>query len=85
MACIIGARTNQILHLGVKNKYCFSCSRGDEVSSHMCFKNWMGTSTSMESEIILEGFKSLFEVHNLKMQKLLAMVTVARTEKLDVK
>lgn len=74
VACIIGARTNKILHLGVKNKYCFTCSRHDnakEVPVHKCYKNWNRTSTSMEAEIIVEGFNSSISVHKLKYAKII--------------
>lgn len=37
----------------------------------MCYKNWEGTSTAMESDIILEGFKQSIEMHNLIFQKLI--------------
>lgn len=40
------------------------------VPEHQCFKNWNGTSTGMESTIILEGFCRSIEMHNLKYLKL---------------
>uniref|UniRef100_A0A2S2R0S1 Mutator-like transposase domain-containing protein n=1 Tax=Sipha flava TaxID=143950 RepID=A0A2S2R0S1_9HEMI len=39
--------------------------------SHRCFKNWDGTSTSMESDIILEGFNQSITMHNLIYHKLI--------------
>jgi hypothetical protein len=49
VACIIGYHTKKILFLGVKNKYCVVCARYGPEKVHACFKNWNGTSTSMES------------------------------------
>ena len=53
VASIIGARTKKILYVGVKIKYCAFCrqhkSMNKEIPSHNCFKNWDGTSTSMEA------------------------------------
>ena len=37
---IIGHRTGKLLHLGVRNKYCASCSQGIAQDKHQCFKNW---------------------------------------------
>jgi hypothetical protein len=69
VACIIGYRTKKILFIGVKNKYCCICDRdqrlGTETTEHVCFKNWSSTSTSMESNIIVEGFKKSLDMHKL--------------------
>lgn len=37
----------------------------------MCFKNWSGTSTSMEVAIIVEGFKKSIKTHGLKYRELI--------------
>ena len=46
------------LHLrgtvGVRNKFCAVCAKGKE---HTCFKNWKEASSSMETDIVLAGFK----------------------------
>lgn len=39
-------------------------------SDHVCFKNWDKTSTSMESDIILEGFRKSQEMHGVKYARL---------------
>lgn len=75
-ACIIGARTKKILFLGVRNKYCAVCSRSavaknELLAEHHCYKNWKESSTSMESDIIVEGFKRSIEMHGLKYHKLI--------------
>ena len=35
-------------------------------ANHICFKNWDRTSTAMESDIILEGFKQSIAMHGVK-------------------
>lgn len=32
---------------------------------HVCYKNWSGTSTAMEADIIVEGFKQSLKSNNL--------------------
>lgn len=68
-AAIIGKRTGKILYLGVKNKYCCICAQAQykkrEPRKHKCFKNYTGPSTGMESNILVEGFKSSVEMHGL--------------------
>ncbi|CAG2245735.1 unnamed protein product [Mytilus edulis] len=57
---IIGAETKKILHLGVRNKYCYICNRASnlkvDAKEHECFKNWDKSSQAMEADIIVEGF-----------------------------
>lgn len=57
---IIGAETKKLLHIGIRNKYCYICQRAESVGckpkEHECFKNWDLSSQAMESDIILEGF-----------------------------
>ena len=70
---IVGKETGKILHLGVRNKYCWTCSRaeslGKEPSSHRCYRNWDRPSSSMETDIILEGFKAAESKHGLRYTK----------------
>ncbi|CAH1994241.1 unnamed protein product [Acanthoscelides obtectus] len=62
-AAIIGYKTK--LFLGVRNKYCTICKIAERANMsltkpHKCFKNWTGSSSSMEADITAEGFsKSL--------------------------
>uniref|UniRef100_A0A2S2PWB5 Mutator-like transposase domain-containing protein n=1 Tax=Sipha flava TaxID=143950 RepID=A0A2S2PWB5_9HEMI len=42
---------------------------------HICFKNWNLLSTAMEADIIVEGFKRSFEMHNFIYSRLIAAVT----------
>lgn len=66
---IIGKRTGEVLFVGVRNKYCYTCDRAKKknktIQEHRCFKNYTGPSTGMESDIIVEGFKQSIENHNL--------------------
>ncbi|CAG9768527.1 unnamed protein product [Ceutorhynchus assimilis] len=74
VACIIGYRTGNLLFLGIRNKYCSLCSyyeiKGQDTPIHKCYKNWQGTSTSMETDIIAEGFKNSIKLHKLKYTKM---------------
>ncbi len=63
---IIGSNTREILHIGIRNKYCSICDTETRKNqAHDCFKNWHGPSTTMESSIILEGFKKLSTVDGI--------------------
>lgn len=57
----MGYRTRKILYLGVKNKFCIMYethkSKGTDVPEHTCFKNWSGSSSAMEADIIAKGFR----------------------------
>lgn len=72
--CIVGARTGKLLFLGVRHKYCPVFERRQveklEVKEHVCFKNWSGTSTLIEADNILEGFKRSMEMHGVKYVRL---------------
>lgn len=63
---IIGQATGKILYLGVRNKYCSACSQGIPQDKHKCYKNWEDSSSEMESDIILEGFKKAESTHGVR-------------------
>lgn len=69
VAVILGYRTKKVLFFGVKNKYCCVCQRAENAKTnappHSCSKNWTGSSTAMESAIIVEGFKQSIEMHGV--------------------
>ncbi|KAF5292500.1 hypothetical protein FQR65_LT01644 [Abscondita terminalis] len=75
VACIIGARTKKVLYVGIKNKYCALCEKYktnlNATPNHKCYKNWSGTSTSMEAAIILDGFKCSIDMHNIRYKYLI--------------
>lgn len=68
-AAIVGRKFGEVLFLGVKNKYCCICARAENKESppkeHACFKNFTGSSSGMESEILVEGFKNSVEMYNV--------------------
>jgi len=62
---IFGYYTGKLLYVGVRNKFCSICKQGKK-EPHTCFKNWEGASASMESDIILEGFKTSEQQHGVR-------------------
>lgn len=74
-ACIIGYRTKKVLFLGIRNKYCCICERAQKleipIPKHKCFKNWSKSATSMEEDIIVEGFQRSLEMHGVKYNMLI--------------
>lgn len=38
---------------------------------HICYKNWDSTSTAMEADIIVEGFKQSISMHNIIYNRLI--------------
>lgn len=74
VAIIIGKETGKLLHIGVRNKYCYVCQTAKnkmvEPQEHDCFKNWDSDSQSMESDIIVEGFKEAETKHGLRYMRI---------------
>ena len=70
VAVIFGAETKSLLFIGVRNKYCSTCSiaehKGVSIPPHTCYKNWCGSSCAMEADIIVEGFKQSETLHGLR-------------------
>ena len=66
---ILGKETGKLLFLGVRNKFCYACSRGISREKHQCFLNWTASSSEMETDIILEGFLEAERVHGLRYTK----------------
>lgn len=75
-AAIVGYHTRKVLFFGVKNKYCVTCARigknGGLKKDHTCFKNWTGSSSSMEAATIVEGFLSSEEMYGVRYTKMIA-------------
>ena len=63
------------MFIGVRNKYCSicqkSCTNNKDAPEHLCYKNWNGTSTAMEADIIVEGFRQSIPMHNIIYHKLI--------------
>ena len=68
---IIGLETQKILFMGVRNKYCAVCNQfpNGDPPEHTCYKNWNGSSSAMETDIIVEGFKKCIQHHGIKYTK----------------
>nr|CAD7257524.1 unnamed protein product [Timema shepardi] len=66
---IIGAETNKVLFLGVRNSFCSFCAHHKEnkktIPDHICYKNYTGPATGMEQDIIVEGFNQSVQQHGL--------------------
>ena len=69
VAAIVGYETKMVLYMGVRNKYCAFCTHHKNKSPmpiHKYSKNWEGSSSSMEDDIILQGFNMSLETYGLK-------------------
>lgn len=70
VAVIIGVQTKKLFFLGVRNKYCSTCSiakmSGNEIPAHVCFQNWNGSSPAMETDIVMEGFSQAEITHGVR-------------------
>lgn len=54
-AVIVGFYTQKVIFMNVRNKYCKSCVDNPE-KEHDCNQDFKGSSTSMEADILVEGF-----------------------------
>ena len=63
MRVIFGRQTGKLLYLGIHNKLCASCAKGNK---HTCFKHWKEFSSSMEMDIIFTGFKAVEVQHGVR-------------------
>ncbi|KMQ87950.1 hypothetical protein RF55_12641 [Lasius niger] len=79
IGAIIGYRTKKLLFVGVRNKYCTAvCDmverKGIKSKTHKCYKNFNRneSSTRMESDAIVEGFKCSLEMHGLIFKTVIA-------------
>ena len=63
------------MYIGIRNKYCAVCNHAKQknigVKSHICFKNYDGSSTGMESNILVVGFKSSLDMYGTKYTKII--------------
>lgn len=90
VACIIGFETKKVLFLGIRNAYCCVCAvaknKNIDPKEHQCFKNWGKSSTAMEADGIVEGFKCSINMHQIRYKTLIgdgdSSVTSALSESL---
>ena len=76
VAIIIGKHSGKLLHVGICNKYCSTCSSAASMSTdlhvHNCYKDWYESSQAMELDIITEGFNLSEKVHGLRFTRKIA-------------
>ncbi|OXU18598.1 hypothetical protein TSAR_015874, partial [Trichomalopsis sarcophagae] len=78
MAIIVEYHTQRILYIGIRNKYCFVCARAENqnipAKKHICYKNYSSnkSASSIETDIITEGFKQSVTQHGLIYEYLIA-------------
>ena len=74
VAVVIGNVTKKLLYLGVRNKYCSVCAvaanRGNPPKKHECYRNWDGSSSAMETDMLVEGFKAAESMHGLRYMRM---------------
>jgi hypothetical protein len=62
--------------IGVRNKLCYVCTHAEtkqeQSKDHHCYKNWLHSSQSMESDIIVEGFQDAEKKHGLRYMRMIA-------------
>ncbi|XP_063235828.1 uncharacterized protein LOC134541192 [Bacillus rossius redtenbacheri] len=73
VAAIVGYETKKVIFMAVANKYCYVCARtiNGTIPQHVCYKNHEGSSSSMEANIILEGFQQSEAEHNVKYARMI--------------
>ena len=66
-------KTKKLLYVDVRNKYCSVCARAEaqevEPSQHECHKHWAGASSSMETDILVQGFREAESDYGLRYTK----------------
>ena len=67
---IVGKATGQLLYLGVRNKYCSACAQGIPTDKHQRYKNWASSSSEMETDILLEGFRAAESTHGVRYMRM---------------
>ena len=76
VAVIFGAHTKKLLFMGVRNKFCSICAvaenKKEQPPSHKCYKNWSGSSASMETDIVSEGFRLSEQHHDVRYMRVTA-------------
>ena len=71
---IFGLATKKLLFLGIRNKYCSVCAiaehKAESSPKYICYRNWIGSSCTMESDIVVEGFRLSERTHGVRYMKL---------------
>ena len=66
VAVVFGQVTGKLLHIGVRNKYCTACAQGSSPDKHVCYMNWADSSSEIETDIVLEAFKTAESKHGIR-------------------
>uniref|UniRef100_A0A1X7U5M3 Mutator-like transposase domain-containing protein n=1 Tax=Amphimedon queenslandica TaxID=400682 RepID=A0A1X7U5M3_AMPQE len=70
VAVIFGHYTKKLLFLSVRNKFCSICAIHDNKNADpptcRCYKNWNGSSSAMETDIICEGYRMSETLYNIR-------------------
>ena len=70
VALNIGKETKKLLYIGVRNKFCSVCAvaenKGIDPQKHTCYKNWTGSSSAMETDILVCGFNAAEHMHGVR-------------------
>ena len=66
--------------LGCCNKCCHACVRGILQEDHACYKNWIVTSSGMETDNIFGGFLEAGMVHGVCYTQFIGDVIVLCTQ-----
>ncbi|XP_050390274.1 uncharacterized protein LOC126809647 [Patella vulgata] len=73
---VIGLATRKLLHIGVRNKFCYICATAEgqqrDPVDHECFKNWEESSQAMEADVIVEAFSKAEHDHSVRYMRLIA-------------
>ena len=76
VAVIFGAYTKKLLFMGVRNKFCSICAvaenKNQQPPLHKCYRNWSGSSASMETDIVSEGFRLSEKHHGVRYMRVTA-------------
>lgn len=66
-AAIVSTRTKKVCFVDCRNKRCVACNRniqrkkkGLRLHKHKCYRNYKGASGGMEPDIVIDGFKKLY-------------------------
>ncbi|KAJ8893664.1 hypothetical protein PR048_006264 [Dryococelus australis] len=77
-ASILGFKTGEVLYTGDRNRYCFICAPCQNAQqtppSHTCFLDWKKSATSMEADIIADGFLQSEKLLGLKFNKVIGEI-----------
>ncbi|KAJ8888146.1 hypothetical protein PR048_007633 [Dryococelus australis] len=80
VASIVGFKTGKVLYIRVSNRYCSLCASCQNAKqtplSHMCFLDWKKSATSMESDIVADGFLQSEKLLGLKFNKLIGEILI---------